>query len=225
MKSNKASNREKMETSIEITQTDESIEDGEDKKAFLNTTEKQKTDNPTQNVESIQRNLRELGRLDRFTTGTTENCFMPILQLLLIFPILLKCVEEANEQKEAKTPETLLKAAQHWLRLFYTLISICTSLIGLSSTALDLHFSREKKQFSRNKKTAKITFVVATTFQTISRLLIIIGFVLVVWKDVPFAPFAPLFSFSSFPPVFSVTASSSLVLEQQPNNVLQLQPK
>ena len=72
-----ASNPEKMESSIEITAKDKSIEDFEENKAFLST-EKQETDNPTQNVESIERNLRELDRLDRFTTGTTENCFMPV---------------------------------------------------------------------------------------------------------------------------------------------------
>ena len=34
--------------------------------------------------------ILDLDRLDRFTTGALENCFMPILQLLLVFPILLQ---------------------------------------------------------------------------------------------------------------------------------------
>ena len=153
---------------------------------------KKKIVNPTQNVEKIKGNLLDLDRLDRFTTGSLENCFMPILQLLLVFPTMLKYFSNqsltVNDDDEGLTTEEIWVATTYWLKFAFTIVSIATSLISLSSTAMDLHFSREKKQSSKNDSTAKTTFLIATSFQISSRLLLLIAFILVVLKELPLAP-------------------------------------
>ena len=129
-------------------------------------------------VGDLHSNMQELGRLDRLVTGCLENTYMPLVQLSLILPLV---VEKLNSSQSAS--DDITKTVTIWRQLFFTILSISSSLIGLSTTAVDLHFKRDSKEFRGNELKTKLIYHIAMILQISSRLLLFSGFGLFVWID------------------------------------------
>ena len=141
----------------------------------------------TQQVEGVRMNLLHLNRLDRLVTGALENSYCPLVQVSLVLPLLVN-------QGSAHLPvglsldgsDTFGHVAtnlSYWAKLILTGFSIAASLMGLSSTATQLHFSRNKKSSFKPQHSLKFTFQAGTMFQICGRLLMLVGFGYVVFQD------------------------------------------
>ena len=137
-------------------------------------------------IESIHSNLLQLDRLDRLVTGCFENTYMPIVQLALILPLVADRFN--SSQFGSVKEEELTNTVRIWGQLFFTIVSITSSLIGLSTTAIDLHFKRDSKEYKGTKLTTKIMFHVSMILQISSRLLLLSGFGLIVFFNHRFMP-------------------------------------
>ena len=141
----------------------------------------------TQQVEAVRMNLLHLNRLDRLVTGALENSYCPLVQVSLVLPLLRNSPSAQTSMGLALDgSDTFGDVAYnftYWAKLILTGFSIAASLIGLSSTATQLHFSRNKKSSFKPQKSLKITFQAGTMFQICGRLLMLVGFGYVIFQD------------------------------------------
>ena len=116
----------------------------------LNTHHNQETNNKkideetlfNHEINALESNISALDRLDRLVTGAIENTYMPLIQMYFLLPLIISAANTVPETDEARLS---FSGASLYTKLILHAISIASSLIGLSSTAMDLHFKRGSK--------------------------------------------------------------------------------
>ena len=91
-----------------------------------------------------------MDRIDRLITGGVENTYMPLVQLYILLPLVIQKATARPPITDGGIDQPLqnvITTADYWTKLIVHGLSIASSLIGLSTTALDLHFRRDSKSF------------------------------------------------------------------------------
>ena len=141
-----------------------------------------------ENVANIRSNLMYLDRVDRLTTGMLENSYCPLVQVFLVLPLLInKSSTQTWALHDSATFGEVAISVGYWVKLVLTGISISSSLVGLASTAIQLHFSKNKKAGFRGDPFLNFTFQIGTCLQIGGRLFLFIAFGYVVFNNDPLA--------------------------------------
>ena len=107
--------------------------------------------------------------LSKLVTLSTEDSFMPLIQLSILFPIFLSKIPQTDDSINKKDINQIVEHVGNNWRFFVILSSIVSSILSLSSSLTSTYFSKPGKSAFMTFKTSLLYFV-GVLFQVVPKL-------------------------------------------------------
>ncbi len=121
-------------------------------------------------LEKLKDNALFLRCKSKLIVACTENSFMPLLQLSLLFPSVVYLFPKDLDKVDTSDITDVTKAVGSNWRFIVTVTSIVLSVISMATSFTELYFTKRGKQQFKNKK-RWIVFFFSIIFQVVGRLM------------------------------------------------------